>query len=122
MLVHAVNGEVLQLSNHITHRCPLDHALRLYESGKFLITHGDAIHDASPVTPYTSSDLTLALSAWHGLLDDIASRFPGLEIKPPGLMSEAMLDRYRIGGFMRAFVLAAKNPGWGVRGAWSWCA
>ncbi|KUL81902.1 hypothetical protein ZTR_09535 [Talaromyces verruculosus] len=88
--------------------------LNLYESGKFQPSVGlEAISDTAYHRRYIAADLTRDLEAYHNLLVAIQDRSPGSTASisdEPGLVDEETLDRFRISGFLRDFLLNAHRP------------
>ncbi|KAL3703428.1 hypothetical protein TMatcc_010617 [Talaromyces marneffei ATCC 18224] len=88
--------------------------LNLYESDKFQPSVGlEAISNTAYHRRYIAADLTRDLKAYHNLLVAIQDRSPGSTASisnKPGLFDEEILDRFRISGFLRDFLLNARRP------------
>ena len=101
-----------------SNRYPLKRVLRMwnhmYDTGKFMSRlDNDTFSglNAHDVRSYTPSDFDVNIAAWNGYLEAIIDRCPSCSIdKKPGLIDREVVDRYKIRGFLRDFLLNAKRP------------
>jgi hypothetical protein len=77
---------------------------------EYSTSDNDSVSLGRSLSHYVPHDLSAALSAYHDLLSAIKDRRLSSTIGEAGLVSVEVLNRFKINGFLRSFLLQAHRP------------